>query len=131
MLEVIGTPTDLNLDPAGGLNFRNNIIAGPSSNAIAYAASATAPTGATVASITAWVNTTAYANTLLPNNTDVGLGAPFNYVSPDFNPSTSAVPAATGASLDMHRLSANHYQPLAAGCCVCHELFSDGEPPPA
>jgi len=100
-----GTPTDLNLDPTGGLNFRNNIIAGPSTNAVAYAASSTAPTGATVASITSWVNTTAYSNTTLPNNTDVGLTSPFNYTSPDFNPSSASVPAATGASFTSPKLT--------------------------
>lgn len=99
-----GTPTDKNLDPAGGLNFRNNIIAGPISNSISYAPSATSPTGATKASITAWVNTPAYANVLLPNNTDVGLGAPFNYTSPDFNPTSSSVPAATGADFSIAKL---------------------------
>ena len=99
-----GTPTDLNLAPAGGLNFQNNIIAGPTTNAVSYAASATAPTGATTASITAWVNTTAYANSLVPNNTDVNLGAPFNYTAPDFNPATGS-PAASGASFANAKLT--------------------------
>lgn len=99
-----GTPTDKNLAPAGGLNFKNNIIAGPVDKAISYAASSTAPTGATTASITAWVNTSAYGNTQLPNNTDVGLGAPFNYTAPDFNPTASTVPAATGADFSSPKL---------------------------
>ncbi len=92
-----GIPTDNNLDPAGGLNFRNNIIAGPSSNAVSYAVSSTTPTGASTASITSWVNTAAYGNTLLPNNTDAGLVAPFNYTAPDFNPNSGS-PASNGAS---------------------------------
>lgn len=99
-----GTPTDKNLDPAGGLNFKNNIIAGPTTNSVSYAASATAPTGANTASITAWVNTTAYGNVLLPANTDAGITAPFNYASPDFNPSSASVPAATGADFSSAKL---------------------------
>ncbi|MEO7530239.1 MAG: hypothetical protein ABIS69_02475 [Sediminibacterium sp.] len=99
-----GTPTDKNLDPTGGLNFKNNIIAGPTANSISYASSATAPTGATTATITAWVNTAAYGNTMVPNNTDVGLGAPFNYTAPDFNPSSAAAPAATGADFTSTKL---------------------------
>jgi hypothetical protein len=99
-----GIPTDLNLDPAGGLNFRNNIIAGPTTNAVSYAASPTTPTGATTASVTSWVNTAAYANTILADNTAVGLAAPFNYQSPDFNP-TAASPAASGAAFTHSRLT--------------------------
>jgi hypothetical protein len=110
-----GAPTDLNLagytPPGGtanastaGLNFMNNIIAGPASNAVSYAASATTPTGSTTASITSWVNTVAYGNTLLAANTDAGLTAPFNYTAPDFNPGTAAAPAATGASFTHAKL---------------------------
>ncbi len=99
-----GTPTDLNLDPAGGLNFRNNIIAGPTSNAISYAASATAPTGASTALITNWVNTATYGNTILNDNAAVGLTAPFNYAAPDFNP-TAGSPAAAGASFTHAKLT--------------------------
>lgn len=99
-----GTPTDKNLDPAGGLNFRNNIIAGVTTNAVSYAASATAPTGATKATITDWVNTTAYGNVLLANNTDAGLAAPFNYSAPDFNPSSATAAAATGADFSSAKL---------------------------
>ncbi|MCW3088290.1 MAG: hypothetical protein JWQ78_1676 [Sediminibacterium sp.] len=99
-----GTPTDKNLDPAGGLNFKNNIIAGATANAVSYAPSPTTPNGATTASITGWVNTAASGNSLLPNNTDVGLGAPFNYASPDFNPSSATVAAATGADFTNAKL---------------------------
>ncbi len=98
-----GTATDKNLDPTGGLNFKNNIIAGPSTNSVSYAAAVPA-TGATTATITAWVNTTAYGNSMLANNTDVGLGAPFNYSAPDFNPSAATVPAATGADFTSTKL---------------------------
>lgn len=100
-----GVPIDNNLSPAGGLNFQNNIIAGPTTNSISYAASSTAPTGATKASITAWVNTAAYGNSLLPDNNDVGLTAPFNYGTPDFNPGSASAAAATGASFTNARLT--------------------------
>jgi len=98
-----GTPTDKNLDPAGGLNFKNNIIAGPTAQAISYAASPTLPTGANTASITAWVNTAAYGNTMLAANSDVQLTAPFNYAAPDFNPATGS-PAASGADFSSTKL---------------------------
>lgn len=100
-----GVPTDNNLAPAGGLNFANNIIAGPSTNGVVYSASATTPTGANTASILGWVNTAAYANTLLPANTDVGLTAPFNYTAPDFNPTSATAAAATGASFTNAKLT--------------------------
>lgn len=100
-----GIPTDLNLSPAGGLNFQSNIISGSSSTAVKYAASTTAATGATTASILAWVNTAAYNNTMLADNTDVGLTAPFNYTSPDFNPNSSSALAATGASFTATKLT--------------------------
>ncbi len=110
-----GAATDFNMvgytPPGGtanaataGLNFSNNIIAGPTSNAVSYAA-AVPPTGSTVASITAWVNTAAFGNTLTANNTDVGLGAPFNYTAPDFNPTSTTALAATGASFTNAKLT--------------------------
>lgn len=102
-----GIPTDLNLDPAGGLNFRNNIIAGVTTNAVNYAPSATAPTGATKATITDWVNTPAFGNTLLAANTDAGLVAPFNYAAPDFNPGSATAAAATGADFSSAKLKTN------------------------
>lgn len=103
-----GTPTDLNLAPTGGLNYSNNIIAGAATNATAvtYAASSTAPTGATQASILAWVQTAAFGNTILATNTEAGLGAPFNYTAPDFNPASSS-PAAAGASFTNAKLQTN------------------------
>lgn len=99
-----GTPTDKNLDPTGGLNFRNNLIAGPTTNAVNYAASATAPTGATKATITAWVNTAAYGNVTVATNPEAGLTAPFNYSAPDFNPSSATAAAATGADFTHAKL---------------------------
>jgi hypothetical protein len=87
-----GTPTDNNIP--GSLFVQNTIIAG-SPTAVLYGASTTAPTGATTASINTWFNTAAYGNSVLTNNTDVGLTAPFNYTAPDFNPAAGS-PAAAG-----------------------------------
>jgi hypothetical protein len=87
-----GTPTDNNIP--GSLFVQNTIIAG-SPTAVLYGASTTAPTGATTASINTWFNTTAYGNSVLTNNSDVGLTAPFNYTAPDFNPAAGS-PAAAG-----------------------------------
>jgi len=99
-----GTPTDKNLDPAGGLNFRNNLIAGPTTNAVNYAASTTAPTGATKATITTWVNTAGYGNVTVATNPEAGITAPFNYTAPDFNPSSATAAAATGADFTNAKL---------------------------
>lgn len=87
-----GTPTDNNIP--GSLFVQNTIIAG-SPTAVLYGASTTAPTGATTASINTWFNTAAYGNSVLTNNSDVGLTAPFNYTAPDFNPAAGS-PAAAG-----------------------------------
>ncbi|GEO10598.1 hypothetical protein [Segetibacter aerophilus] len=91
-----GVPTDLNITSATPLLLmQNNIIAG-CAQPLVYAASSTAATGATTASIASWFNTAAYSNTILTNNEEAGLTAPFNYASPDFNPTANSV-AVTGA----------------------------------
>ncbi len=119
-----GIPTDNNLSPNGGLNFQNNIITGATANAVKYAPSSTAATGATTASITAWVNTTAYANTTLANNTDAGLTAPFNYTTPDFNPSSASVPAATGATFTSAKLINSFFTPVTyKGACAVGDTW--------
>lgn len=78
-----GTSTDLNI--SASLNVQNTIISG-SNLSVNYAASSTAPTGATVASVKAWFQTANYGNIMLATNPEVGLTAPFNYLTPDFNP---------------------------------------------
>ena len=119
-----GIPTDNNLSPNGGLNFQNNIITGATANAVKYAPSSTAATGATTASITAWVNTAGYANTMLVNNTDAGLTAPFNYTTPDFNPSAASVPAATGATFTNAKLVNSFFTPVAyKGACAVGDTW--------
>jgi hypothetical protein len=96
-----GIPTDLNIP--GSLQVQNTIIAG-CPTPVKYAASTTAPTGATNSSINDWFLNSTNGNSILTNNTDVGLGNPFNYNSPDFNPSIGSA-AASGASFSNAKLS--------------------------
>lgn len=89
-----GYPTDHNFTT--GLSVQHTIIGG-CATPVSYAASTTAPTGATSASILDWFNTTSFGNTILNATADVKLGAPFNYTNPDFSPQNES-PALTGAS---------------------------------
>lgn len=100
-----GVPTDNNIP--NSLNVQNTIIAG-CPTPVLYGASTTAPTGATPASIIDWFNTPAYGNSILTNNTDVGLTAPFNYTNPDFNPASGS-PAASGASFSNTKLTSGSF----------------------
>ena len=95
-----GVPTDNNI-PAS-LFVQNTIIAG-CPTPVLYGASTTTPTASTTTSITNWLNTAGYGNSILTNNSDVGLVAPFNYTNPDFNPSAGSA-AASGASFTNARL---------------------------
>jgi hypothetical protein len=109
-----GVPTDNNIP--GALFVQNSIIAG-STSPVKYAASTTAATGATDATILNWFNTTAYGNSILTNNTDVGLTAPFNYTNPDFNPTGNTSAAATGASFSNSKLTAGFQAVTYKGAC--------------
>jgi hypothetical protein len=92
-----GAPTDLNITgTTPSLFVQNTIIAG-CTEPLVYAASTTAPTGSTGASILTWFKTAGFSNSIITNNEEVGLTAAFNYASPDFNPTANSV-AATGAS---------------------------------
>jgi hypothetical protein len=71
----------------------------------------------TTATITLWYNTPAYANSILTNNSEVGLGDPFNYNSPDFNPTASSV-AATGASFSHPKLTTGFTAVAYKGACA-------------
>jgi hypothetical protein len=113
-----GIPTDNNLSGASPtLVIQNNIIAG-CAQPVVYSASSTAPTGTTTASILAWYSTAAFSNTILASNTDVGLTAPFNYTTPDFNPSSATSPAATGASFVHPKSSGLQQVPYKGACAV-------------
>ncbi|MEO5944745.1 MAG: hypothetical protein ABIP30_14945 [Ferruginibacter sp.] len=92
-----GVPTDNNIP--GTLQVQNTIIAGcPTPILYSINGNTTTPLMPnTTATITTWFSTASYGNNILPNNSDVGLGAPFNYSNPDFNPTSSSVAAAGGA----------------------------------
>jgi hypothetical protein len=109
-----GNPTDNNI-PAS-LMVQNTIIAG-CAVPVKYGASTTAPTGATDATIMGWFNTGAYGNSILTNNTEVGLTNPFNYTNPDFNP-TSGSAAAAGAGFSNAKASGLTQVDYKGACAV-------------
>lgn len=103
-----GVPTDNNIP--GTLFVQNTIIAGcpvPVLYSISGNTSGITPTNAnTTATITTWFTNPAYGNSILTNNTDAGLTAPFNYLQPDFNPISASSVAATGATFTHPKLTA-------------------------
>jgi hypothetical protein len=113
-----GTPTDNNITSTPATLFVQNTIIAGCPNPVLYGASTTAATGSTTASITAWFNTVAYGNSILTNNTDVGLTAPFNYTAPDFNPSASSSAAASGASFTNTKLAGLTSVTYKGACAV-------------
>ena len=117
-----GVPTDNNI-PAS-LFVQNTIIAG-CTNPVLYSISGNANppiTPNTTATITAWFNTAAYGNSILTNNTDVGLVAPFNYSAPDFNP-TAASAAATGAAFTNPKLASGFTAVNYKGACAVGDTW--------
>lgn len=96
-----GAPTDLNI-PA--TLFVQNSIIGGCNTPVRYAASLTAPTGATDASILDWFNTSTFGNTIVTTTDDVKLAAPFNYANPDFTPQAGS-PALSGAAFSNPKVS--------------------------
>jgi hypothetical protein len=117
---LLGTPTDNNIP--GSLLVQNTIIAG-CPTPVLYGASPTTPTGATTATITTWFNTAAYNNSILTNNTDVQLTAPFNYTAPDFNPASAASPAAAGASFASTKLNSFFTSVAYKGACAVGDTW--------
>lgn len=112
-----GVPTDNNIP--GSLLVQNTIIAGcPTPVLFDRGSNANVPTTPnTQATISAWFNTAAYGNSILTNNTEVGLGAPFNYTNPDFNPAAGS-PAATGANFSNGKLSGLSSVNYKGACAV-------------
>ena len=112
-----GVPTDNNIP--GALFVQNNIIAGcPAPILYSISGNPNPPiTANTTATITAWYNTASYGNSILPNCSDVGLGAPFNYTTPDFNPAVGS-PAASGASFTNPKLSTGFAAVTYKGACA-------------
>lgn len=117
-----GIPTDNNIP--GSLFVQNTIIAGcPVPVLYSLAINPNIPnTPNTTATITAWFNSAAYGNSILTNNTDAGLIAPFNYNNPDFNP-TSGAAAAAGASFT-HPKVANGFTAVSyKGACAVEDTW--------
>ncbi len=112
-----GTPTDNNIP--GSLFVQNTIIAGcPTPVLYSIAGNANPPLNPnTTATITAWFNTAAYGNSILTNCSDAGLIAPFNYLTPDFNPSSGAA-AAAGASFTNPKLTTGFTSVTYKGACA-------------
>ncbi|MEP6594519.1 MAG: hypothetical protein ABJA71_01180 [Ginsengibacter sp.] len=97
-----GSPTDLNIQ-SNELEIENTIVAN-CAVPVKYAPSATAPTGATDATITSWFLDAANGNSILTINDDVKLTSPFNYAAPDVTPLAGS-PLLTGASFTNTKLS--------------------------
>ena len=120
-----GIPTDNNIP--GGLFVQNTIIAG-CTNPILYSlgTNANVPiTPNTTATITAWFSTAAYGNSILTNNSEVGLGAAFNYTNPDFNPGAGSV-AATGAAFAHPKLATGFTAVDYKGACAPGDTWWKG-----
>ncbi|MBS1742565.1 MAG: hypothetical protein JST81_05965 [Bacteroidetes bacterium] len=112
-----GVPTDNNI-PAS-LFVQNTVIAGcPQPVLYSLGTNTNVPTTPnTTATITDWFNTASYNNSILPNNTDVGLTDPFNYSNPDFNPTSSSV-VANGASFSHPKLATGFTSVNYQGACA-------------
>jgi hypothetical protein len=97
-----GSPTDLNINDST-LRIRNCIISG-CGIAVKYAASASAPTGATDATVQTWFTNPSFGNSILTTVDDAKFVNPFNYNLPDFGPFGTS-PAATGANFTDPKLA--------------------------
>jgi hypothetical protein len=120
-----GVPTDNNI-PAS-LFVQNTIIAGcPTPILYAIAPNPNTPiTSNTTATITDWFNTAAYGNSILANNTDVGLTDAFNYTNPDFNPTAGSV-AANGAGFTHPKLATGFTSVTYKGACAPGDTWWKG-----
>lgn len=101
-----GSPTDLNITDST-LRVRYTTIAG-CATPVKYAASTSAPTGATDASITAWFTNPFFGNTIVSATTDARLIQPFNYAAPDPTPfagSSGYTPIVSGANFSEAKVS--------------------------
>jgi hypothetical protein len=117
-----GVPTDNNIP--GSLFVQNTIIAGcPTPVLYSITGNANpALTPNTTATITDWFNTAAYGNSILTTNAEVGLTAPFNYATPDFNPTAGSV-AATGAAFTHNKLASGFSNVAYKGACAVGDTW--------
>lgn len=110
----LGSPTDLNIKDSS-LRIRYTTIAG-SPVAVKYAASGSAPTGATDASIMAWFTNPSFGNTILTNNAEAKLIQPFNYSNPDPTPFAGASgyqPIVSGGNFSDSKLQDPFFTPVS------------------
>ncbi len=117
-----GVPTDNNIP--GSLFVQNTIIAGCTKSVLYnLGTNANVPlTPNTTATITDWFNTAAYGNSTHTNNSEVGLGAPFNYSAPDFNPAAASV-AANGAAFTHPKLATGFTAVSYKGACAVGDTW--------
>jgi hypothetical protein len=117
-----GVPTDNNI--AGSLFVQNNIIAGSATPVLYSLGSNTnVPlTANNTATITEWFNTAAYGNSIFTNNSEVGLTAPFNYTTPDFNPTAGSV-AVTGGAFTHPKLITGFTPVTYKGACTVGDTW--------
>ncbi len=118
-----GIPVDNNIP--NSLFIQNSIIAGcPSPVRYSITGNANIPTTVnTTATILDWFNSAAYGNSILTNSADAGLGAAFNYNTPDFNPTSAAVPAAVGSSFTHTKLSTGFTVVGYKGACAVGDTW--------
>ncbi len=109
-----GSPTDLNINDST-LRIRNTTLAGNTVN-IKYTVSASAPTGASDASILSWFTNAYYNNDIVTNISDAKLIQPLNYNAPDPTPfagSNGNQKILTGASFTDAKLAGPFFTTVA------------------
>jgi hypothetical protein len=102
-----GRATDLNIADST-LRIRYTTLAGNTIN-VKYTASASAPTGATDATMLAWFTNPFFGNNILTNVSDAKLIQPFNYINPDPTPFAGS----------------NGYQPIVSGANFTDPLLNN------
>jgi len=117
-----GIPTDNNIPTS--LFVQNNIIAGCTNSVIySIAGNSNIPLiPNTTTTINSWYNTPAFGNSILTNNTDVMLSAPFNYATPDFNPMAGS-PALSGGSFTNPKLLTGFTPVSFKGACAAGDTW--------
>jgi hypothetical protein len=108
-----GTPTDRNIDDST-LRIRYTTLAGNGVN-LKYAASGSAPTGMTDASLQAWFTNPFFGNTILANTADAKFIQPFNYTNPDPTPfagTSGYQPIVSGGNFSDPKLADAFFTPV-------------------
>ena len=128
---ILGYPNGLFIDATKGVSTDNNIpstllvqntiIAG-SPSPVLYSNTGNVVTASTTATVTAWFNTAAYANSIVATNAEVGLIAAFNYAAPDFNPTSSSI-AIAGAKFDNAKLASGFKNVTYKGACAAGDTW--------